>query len=250
MDVETFAESMGRTLSTARYAALLPAWNTALIQMAATTVNRVAMVTAQVGHESVGLKYMEEIWGPTATQLRYQGRTDLGNLQPGDGYRFRGRGPLQVTGRHNTAAVSKWAHSKGYVPTATYFVDDPDELGSDRYGFLGVVWYWTVARPKLNALADAGDILAATRAVNGGTNGLADRTARWNRCRAMGARLLPTGGDELSEQYERESRARWHREDTLERDLRGDLAKKGTQLDRIEAALRSLADRVARLEQK
>lgn len=202
MDVQTFAESMGRTLPTARYAALLPAWNAALIQADCTTVNRVAMLTAQVGHESVGLKYMSEIWSPTAVQLRYQGRADLGNLQPGDGSRFRGHGPIQITGRFNHTAVSKWAHSKGYVPSSTYFVDRPEELGGDRYGFLGVVWYWTVARARLNAYADAGDILAATKAVNGGTNGLADRTARWHRCRALGTRLLPTpepspGGDDM-----------------------------------------------------
>jgi len=192
MDAETFAAAMGRSLPLSRYQALLPAWNAALIQAGCTTVNRVAMWCAQVGHESVGLKYMQEI----ASGAAYEGRKDLGNTQPGDGRRFKGHGPLQITGRANHAAVSKWAHSKGYVPTPTYFVDHPLELTGDRYGFMGVVWYWSSARPRLNSYADAGDIVAATKAVNGGLNGLADRTARWSRCRALGNRLLPTPPEE------------------------------------------------------
>lgn len=192
MDAHTFADSMGNTIPFGRYQALLPAWNAALVQAGATTVNRVAMLTAQVGHESVGLKYMAEI----ASGAAYEGRRDLGNTQPGDGRRFKGHGPIQITGRANHAAVSRWAHGKGYVPTPTFFVDQPAALGDDRYGFLGVVWYWTVARSRLNAMADAGDLLGCTRAVNGGTNGLADRRRRWNLARTFGDRLLPDQEDE------------------------------------------------------
>ena len=54
--------------------------------------------------------------------------------------------------------------------TATFFVDNPTELASDRYGFLGVVWYWTAAR-NMNSYAKHADILGATKAVNGSTNG-------------------------------------------------------------------------------
>lgn len=192
MDVQTFAAVMGNTIPMARYEALLPAWNQALIQAQCTTVNRVAMWCAQVGHESVGLKYMSEI----ASGAAYEGRKDLGNTQRGDGVRFKGHGPIQITGRANHAAVSKWAFANGYVPTATYFVDHPAELGADRYGFLGVVWYWTVAR-RMNGYADSGDIVGATKAVNGGTNGLADRTARWRRALGFSTRLLPTQGDDM-----------------------------------------------------
>jgi putative chitinase len=53
-----------------------------------------------------------------------------------------------------------------------------------------VVWYWTVARPGINAQSDARDIVGVTRAINGGTHGLQDRTERWNRCLAMGDRLV------------------------------------------------------------
>lgn len=197
MDAVTLSKAMGNALPLARYEALAPAFNACLIAAGCTTVPRVAMLSCQVGHEAGGLRYMREIWGPTAAQRGYEGRRDLGNTQPGDGQFFAGVGPLQITGRANVTAVSKWAHSKGYVPTPTYFVERPWELAGDRYGFLGVVWYWTVARPRLNALADAGDVVGATRLVNGGTNGLADRQKRYAACLKLGAALLPTGGGDM-----------------------------------------------------
>lgn len=183
---ETLMRAMGGSLSYDRYRALLPAAAQALQQCQCNTVDRVAMWTAQIGHESVGLKYMEEI----ADGSQYEGRGDLGNIQPGDGCRFKGRGPIQITGRHNYTEVSKWARGRGLVPSPTFFVDQPEELASDKYGFLGVVWYWTVARPNINAMCDASDLQGVTRAINGGLNGFEDRSTRWNRAREMGAELL------------------------------------------------------------
>lgn len=192
MDAKVLARAMGDAVSAERYAKLAPAFISAMVQAGCTTIERAAMWCAQLGHESVGLRYMEEIADGSA----YEGRADLGNTQPGDGRRFKGRGPIQVTGRHNYTKLSEWAHSKGYVPTPTYFVDNPSALADDRYGFLGAVWYWTVARPQINELCDRRDIVGVTRAINGGTNGLPDRTLRWNRCLEIGAALLPTtGGD-------------------------------------------------------
>ncbi len=63
----------------------------------ADTALRLAHFLAQVGHESGSFKYMEEI----ASGAAYEGRADLGNTQPGDGKLFKGRGPLQITGRNN-----------------------------------------------------------------------------------------------------------------------------------------------------
>ena len=187
MDADSLAEVMGYAVPQYRYDALCPAVNQAMREAGCLSVNRAAMMMAQVGHESGGLRYMEEI----ASGAAYEGRADLGNTQPGDGKRFKGHGPIQITGRANHTSVSLWAFARKLVPTASYFIDHPEELAGDLYGFLGVVWYWTVARPKLNAYADAADIVSATKAVNGGTNGLADRVTRWTRARDMGSRVTP-----------------------------------------------------------
>ena len=180
------ADAMGDSLSLDRYRELLPAVQQALSACGCTTLNRVAMWMAQLGTESGGLQWMEEI----ADGSEYEGRGDLGNVEPGDGRRFKGRGPIQVTGRSNYTQLSAWACRQGLVPTPTFFVDDPEQLSSDRYGFVGVVWYWTVARPQINSLCDAGDLEGVTRAINGGLHGLDDRRTRWQRCLGLGDRLM------------------------------------------------------------
>ena len=170
------------------------AFNDAMVRAGCTTVRRAAMFIAQVGHESVGLRYYSEIWGPSADQLTYNYR--LGNNGPADAYAYRGSGPIQVTGKANFASLSKWAFSKGYVTSPTYFVDNPDDLRTIRFGFLGAVWYWTVER-DLNSYADRGDIEGASIAINGRNstgraNGIDDRISRWNDALKLGEGILPT----------------------------------------------------------
>ncbi len=190
LTADSLADVMGNAVSKDRYRALFPALRDAMVACGATTVERAAMWLAQIGHESGGLRWMEEIADGSA----YEGRADLGNVQPGDGRRFKGRGPIQVTGRHNYGECSRWAHAKGLVPSPTFFVDQPQQLASDRYGFIGVVWYWTAARPTINAMADRRDLEGVTRAINGGLNGIDDRRTRYCRALGMGARITPTDG--------------------------------------------------------
>jgi len=188
MDTATLQKAMPGA-SAALAAKHVTGCNAALRQANCTTVNRVAMFLAQIGEESGSMHFAEEL----ASGAEYEGRADLGNIHPGDGVKFKGRGFIQITGRGNYTALSKWAHVKGLVPSATYFVDKPSRLAADEYVWLGPVWYWTVAR-NMNAHADDADIIGATRAVNGGLNGLEDRTSRWHLCLGFGAEILPTPG--------------------------------------------------------
>lgn len=187
MDARTLGEVMGWSLSEARYAELLPGYLNAARAANITTVERAAMWAAQLGHESAGLRYMEEIADGSA----YNGRHDLGNTQPGDGPRFKGRGPIQLTGRTNYRDFTRWAREHGH--TTLDFEAEPWRLSGPHWGFLAASYYWTVARPDINTLADRRDMETVTRRINGGLNGLADRRARYDRALAIGARLL--GGD-------------------------------------------------------
>lgn len=187
MDARTLAAAMGTTRPLADYERLAPAFNAAMLAASCTTVRRAAMWCAQLGHESNGLKWMEEL----ASGDAYEGRRDLGNTEPGDGRRFKGHGPIQITGRHNHAQVSAWAHRLGYTAEHDLFVREPWRMADEEYGFLGAVWYWTVARPRINEMADRMDIAGVTRAINGGLNGLGDRLARYDRCLKLGTALLP-----------------------------------------------------------
>lgn len=128
---------------------------------------RVAAFLAQIGHESGHLVYVREIWGPTAQQRGYEGRKDLGNTQSGDGFLFRGRGLIQITGRANYAAMGQ---ALG-LPLLAH----PELLEQPANAAMSAGRFWS--SHGLNPLADAGDFLTITRRINGGTNGLADRQA-------------------------------------------------------------------------
>lgn len=188
MDAATLRSVMGSTLPNGGYTKLIDAYNNAARAAGINTVRRAAMWAAQLGHESVGLRYMEEI----ASGAAYEWRKDLGNIYAGDGVRFKGRGPIQLTGRNNYRAFTKWANENGH--STIDFEANPHKVSEPHWGFLAATYYWTVSRPDLNKAADAGDVLWASRLINGWVtrpNGLDDRIARYNRALKYGTRLLP-----------------------------------------------------------
>jgi len=135
---------------------------------------------AQLGTESGGFKYLAEIWGPSAAQLTYEGRDGLGNTEPGDGYKFRGRGWIQITGRANYRKAGEYLGVD--LENNPDLASDPD-LASEI-----AAWYWkTRVAPKVERiqaapLSDPGQLATFTRItklINGGTNGLADRKRRF-----------------------------------------------------------------------
>ena len=127
------------------------------------TPARQAAFLAQIGHESGQLRYVREL----ASGAAYEGRKDLGNTQPGDGVRFKGRGLIQITGRAN---YLKCGEALGLD-----LIADPELLEQPINACRSAGWFWESR--GLNALADAGDFLRITKRINGGTNGLADRQA-------------------------------------------------------------------------
>ncbi|WJJ95087.1 glycoside hydrolase family 19 protein [Neopusillimonas aromaticivorans] len=135
---------------------------------------RVAAFLAQVGHESGGFRHTREIWGPTPAQQRYEGRADLGNTEPGDGSRFRGRGLIQITGRYGYQKASK--------ALGIDLIAVPEQLELKPMAARSAAWWW--ATHGCNEIADAGDFERLTRRINGALNGYPDRIARWAKAKA------------------------------------------------------------------
>ena len=145
----------------------VPVLNTAMNRYQIIGAKRVAAFIAQIGHESGQLKYVKEIWGPTAAQARYEGRADLGNTHPGDASKFRGRGLIQITGRANYITCGE--------ALALDLVNHPELLEKPQHACMSAAWFW--ASRGLNTMADAGQFDTITRRINGGQNGAADRQA-------------------------------------------------------------------------
>ena len=145
--------------------------NTAMNRYQIVGSKRVAAFIAQIGHESGQLKYVKEIWGPTAAQSRYEGRADLGNTQPGDGSKYRGRGLIQITGRANYKACGE--------ALGLDLINQPELLEKPQHACMSAAWFW--ATKGLSTLADEGKFETITRRINGGMNGLADRQMLYAR---------------------------------------------------------------------
>ena len=161
------------------------------------TPERVAGFLAQCGHESGGFRFTSEdlhyraealtrVWPsrfppgiaesyamqPEKIANRaYADRMGNGNEASGDGWKYRGRGLIQLTGADNYADFSLSADNEA--------LSDPDSVAEPELAALSAGWFWS--RNGLNALADARDIVGMSRRVNGGTNGLDDRQMRYSR---------------------------------------------------------------------
>jgi putative chitinase len=141
----------------------------AMREFAITTQARGAAFLAQVLHESGRLQFFEEI----ASGAAYEGRHDLGNTHPGDGRRYKGRGPIQLTGRSNY----RWAgHALG-LPLE----DQPLLAAKHDVGWRIAGLYWRSR--GLNGLADHDEFRVITQRINGGQNGASDRAALWSICK-------------------------------------------------------------------
>jgi len=134
-----------------------------------TSALRIVHFIAQLAHESDGFCAMEEY----ASGAAYEGRADLGNTQPGDGKRFKGRGPIQLTGRANYRAFAMWIRQ--YHSDAPNFELKPELVATWPWAAWAVFYFWSTR--NLNDLADRDDLVAITKRINGGTNGLSDRAA-------------------------------------------------------------------------
>ena len=180
LTLEQLREVMPR-LTQERAAALLPHLNHALEEARIDTPLRQAAFLAQIAHESAELTLWTE-QGSRRYFLRYEpgrraGRR-VGNTQRGDGYRFRGRGPVQLTGRDNYQRAGR--------DLGLDLLGNPDLVAAPAAGFRASAWFWN--QRDLNRYADRGDFRTLTRRLNGGLNHYAERVGYYLRAkRVLGA---------------------------------------------------------------
>lgn len=168
-------------LSEAKAKQYAPHFSAAVEEAKIDTRARLCAFVAELGHESLDLRHLKEIWGNTAAQNRYDVRVDLGNTpeRDGDGKLYLGRGGLQRTGKKN--------YQRFKEATGVDVIAHPELLELPEYAFRSDALYWT--DHKLNQLADqltlrgdAKDLATLdkiTRKINGGYNGRVDRQRRY-----------------------------------------------------------------------
>ncbi|MBB4077034.1 putative chitinase [Bartonella fuyuanensis] len=148
-----------------------------------TTRLRIAHFLSQCAHESDGFFTVCEY----ASGRAYEGRRDLGNVNPGDGVRFKGRGLIQLTGRNNYRRFTRfWRLVDEQAVDCEAF---PQVLEKFPAALWSAVWFWQMK--GLNKLADQDDCLRITKAINGGRNGLVQRLTYLDRAK----KLLGIGGE-------------------------------------------------------
>lgn len=175
MDALTFQRAAG--ISPILASKLIVHVNAALMEFPISTLAQQAAWIAQCGKESMGFTRTREIWGPIPAQLRYEGRKDLGNTQPGDGKRFMGRGWIQITGRDGYILAGK--------ALGLDLVTHPELLEDIDLAAVSAAWWWNAH--GCSGVLDAKGFDAVTELINGGQNGAVERRQRWERAkRALG----------------------------------------------------------------
>jgi putative chitinase len=166
-------------LSSGKRALYMPFLQQALEEFEINTPLRLAAFLAQVAHESAEFRFMEEIWGPSAAQRLYEPVTkksqQLGNTKPGDGQRFKGRGPIQITGRDNYKRYGELLHVD--------LISDPGRAAKPEIGFRTAGLYWK--KNGLNELADKQWFKTITKRINPPLRGLEDRTRYYIRAKRV-----------------------------------------------------------------
>lgn len=136
------------------------------------TLERQRMFLAQIGHESGQLRYTEEL----VSGVAYEGRKDLGNIQSGDGVKYKGRGLIQITGRTNYALCS--------LALDLPLLETPGLLAQLPASVLSAGWFFQ--NNNLNSYCDKVDFYGLTKRINGGLNGIEDRVLLYKRaCEAI-----------------------------------------------------------------
>lgn len=144
--------------------------NRAMEEFNIDTPARQAAFLAQIAHESGSLRYVREL----ASGEGYEGRAALGNTQPGDGVRYKGRGLIQITGRANYSQCSE-----ALFGDPDHLLDHPEILEQTEHACRSAAWFWKSR--GLNERADRAEFDRITRVINGGINGMEDRLAHWDR---------------------------------------------------------------------
>lgn len=155
----------------------LPYLNETMERFGINTTLRQCHFLAQLAVESGSLRYVREL----ASGEAYEGRESLGNVCPGDGVKYKGRGLIQLTGRDNYQRFQDWLvlNYAGDIDIMTY----PELLESPELAVMVSGWYWEVRH--VNAMADRDDVVTVTRKVNGGRNGLTQRVEFLNRAKLI-----------------------------------------------------------------
>lgn len=169
--------------------AYLPHLNMFMLKYDIVSPQRIGAFIAQTAEESINFSAVREL----ASGQAYEARKNLGNTEPGDGVKFKGRGLIQITGKGNY----KWCSSDLFGDDR--LIDTPELLTSPQYAVQSACWFWEVAK-GLNAVADHPEdwthlwdhndktytkIQWITLLINGGQNGIDVRTANYNRAREV-----------------------------------------------------------------